>query len=101
MNAQPLAYTPAPAATPAPAPLVLVVSDGRFGYCDTCAAETIFERPLCVDGHGDLCAEWVCTDCGTAVIVEIGVYLEPLSVEPAVAVEPVRSIAGSSRVNAA
>jgi len=62
-------------------PAFVLAAEGRFGYCDTCAAETIFERPWCTDGHGDLCAEWVCTDCGTAVIVEIGDYLEPLPVE--------------------
>lgn len=80
MNAQPSAYSTA-LLVGTPAPLALVAADGRFGYCDTCAAETIFERPLCIDGHGDLCAEWVCTDCGTAVIVEIGDYLEPLPIE--------------------
>jgi len=93
MNAQPLAF-----AGPT-APLALVVAaDGRFGYCGTCAAETVFERPLCIDGHGDLCSEWVCTDCGTAVIVEIGDYLEPLSVEDA---GTARFTRGSRRVVAA
>lgn len=90
MNAQPL--------TP-PLPLAFVIAaDGRFGYCGPCAAETIFERPWCTDGHGDLCAEWVCTDCGTAVIVEIGDYLEPLSEGSC---ESVRTMAGSRRVAAA
>ena len=76
----------------------VVAADARFGYCGTCAAETVFERPWCTDGHGDLCAEWVCTDCGTAVIVEIGDYLEPV---PAEAYEHVRTSAGSRRVVAA
>jgi hypothetical protein len=105
MNAQPLASQSAffGAQSPffgaqSPLALVVVTSDGRFGYCGTCAAETVFERPLCVDGHGDLCAEWVCTDCGTAVVVEIGDYLEPL---PAQADQPVRTIGRVRRVVAA
>ena len=77
---------------------LVVAADARFGYCGTCAAETVFERPLCTDGHGDLCAEWVCTDCGTAVIVEIGDYLEPLPVQ---SLEHGRTSAGSRRVVAA
>jgi hypothetical protein len=82
-----------------PSPLAFVVAaDGRSGYCGTCAAETVFERPWCADGHGDLCAEWVCTDCGTAVIVEIGTYLDPLPVESG---EHVFRGAGSRRASAA
>jgi hypothetical protein len=87
----------APTSPPALA-LVVVAPDGRFGYCDTCAAETIFERPWCADGHGDLCAEWVCTDCGTAVIVEIGDYLDPL---PAQDLEPVATMTRRRRIVAA
>lgn len=111
MNAQPLppqsplasAQSPLASAQPAlvgaeSAVALVIAADGRFGYCGTCAAETTYERPSCTDGHGDLCAEWVCTDCGTAVIVEIGDYLEPLPVETA---EPLRIIAGSRRVAAA
>jgi hypothetical protein len=97
MNAQPLA--PQLPLVSAQSPLAFVIAaEGRLGYCGTCAAETIFERPWCTDGHGDLCAEWVCTDCGTAVIVEIGDYLEPV---PAEAYEHVRASAGSRRVVAA
>ncbi|HEY8790109.1 MAG TPA: hypothetical protein VIM10_13390 [Actinopolymorphaceae bacterium] len=109
MNAQPLApqsplaSAQSPLASAQPALVgaesaLVIAADGRFGYCGTCAAETFFDRPWCIDGHGDLCAEWVCTDCGTAVIVEIGDYLEPLPVE---AVEHVGSIAGSRRIAAA
>lgn len=50
----------------------------RLGFCAACAAETPFEQPACPDGHGDLCPEWSCIDCGTAVIVPIGAYLEPV-----------------------
>lgn len=71
-------------ATPVPSIGFVVALNGRLGYCGTCAAETTFERPWCTDGHGDLCAEWVCTDCGTAVIVEIGTYLDPLPADSAV-----------------
>jgi len=48
--------------------------DGRIGYCAGCAADTVFEQPVCQDGHGDLCPEWVCTDCGLAVAVPVGDY---------------------------
>ena len=39
--------------------------------CPTCGADTDFEQPPCVDGHtddGGECPEWVCTDCGTALV---------------------------------
>jgi hypothetical protein len=93
MNAQPLASQPV--SSPPSLALVVVAVDGRFGYCDACAAETVFERPWCTDGHGDLCAEWVCTDCGNAVIVEIGDYLEPLPVEPVTSITRARRIAAA------
>jgi hypothetical protein len=37
------------------------------GYCATCLADTLFERPPCIDGHEDDCPDWACTACGTAV----------------------------------
>ena len=40
--------------------------------CPTCAQETDFEQPLCIDGHtadGGECPEWACVDCGTAVVL--------------------------------
>jgi hypothetical protein len=52
----------------------------RFGFCAGCAAETVFCQPPCLDGHGVLCPEWVCTDCGLAVSVPIGEHLEPVPV---------------------
>lgn len=73
------------------AQVVLVTNDGRFGFCDLCAAETLFEQPGCVDGHDLLCPEWVCVDCGTAVDVPAGEHLEPV-----VAAEPL-VLAGVTR----
>ena len=40
--------------------------------CPTCAQETVFEQPSCVDGHtedGGECPEWACVDCGTALVI--------------------------------
>lgn len=36
--------------------------------CPTCRDERPFEQPPCPDGHHD-CPEWVCTDCGAALLV--------------------------------
>ena len=39
--------------------------------CPTCAQDTDFEQPTCVDGHtegGGECPEWACVDCGTALV---------------------------------
>lgn len=38
-------------------------------WCTTCAAEAEFEQPGCVDGHEGDCPEWVCVQCGEAVLV--------------------------------
>jgi hypothetical protein len=54
--------------------LVMAGATCRSGYCGVCVATTFFEQPGCVDGHGDLCPEWVCIDCGTAVEVYVGTY---------------------------
>ncbi len=69
----------APTSTPLRSTRLVVVTDeGHFGFCDTCAAETLFEQPGCVDGHGLLCPEWVCVDCGIAVDVPVGEHDEPV-----------------------
>jgi hypothetical protein len=52
-------------------------------HCSTCGDERPFERPPCVDGHGDLCPELACTGCGMAVV--IADLLEPW--QPAQAVQ--------------
>jgi hypothetical protein len=39
--------------------------------CPTCGVDTDFEQPPCADGHtdeGGECPEWVCVDCGTALV---------------------------------
>ena len=48
------------------------VNDLQTLPCPTCAQETDFEQPGCVDGHtedGGACPEWACTDCGTALVI--------------------------------
>jgi hypothetical protein len=56
----------------------------RTEHCPTCADLRDFVQPPCIDGHtedGAECPEWVCADCGTALL--IGVL--PLGVAPAAA----------------
>jgi hypothetical protein len=50
-------------------------------HCSTCGDERPFERPPCADGHGDLCPELACADCGTAIL--IAALLEPWQHGPA------------------
>jgi hypothetical protein len=38
-------------------------------WCSTCRADVLFEQPDCVDEHGADCPEWVCVQCGDAVLV--------------------------------
>jgi hypothetical protein len=48
------------------------VADLQHLPCPTCAEETTFEQPLCIDGHtedGGACPEWACTGCGTALVI--------------------------------
>jgi hypothetical protein len=45
-------------------------------YCSDCADLEAFEQPPCVDGHGADCPEWLCSICGTALL--IGVPVEPV-----------------------
>ena len=45
--------------------------DSRLSPCPTCDDITSFVQPPCVDGHtddGGECPEWICVDCGTAVV---------------------------------
>ena len=44
-------------------------------FCTTCRGDTAFEQPGCIDGHGVECPEWVCVECGDAVLV--GFVLPP------------------------
>ena len=46
--------------------------DSRLSPCPTCDDITSFVQPPCVDGHtddGGECPEWICADCGTAVLI--------------------------------
>jgi len=46
--------------------------DSRLSPCPTCDDITSFVQPPCVDGHtddGGECPEWICVDCGTAVLI--------------------------------
>ena len=36
--------------------------------CPACVDERPFVQPDCVDGHAADCPEWMCLDCGTAVL---------------------------------
>jgi RNase P subunit RPR2 len=38
-------------------------------HCTSCRTERRFEQPPCPDGHGADCPEWVCTDCGAALLI--------------------------------
>ena len=45
--------------------------DSRLWHCPTCDDVTEHVQPPCVDGHtddGGECPEWICTDCGAAVV---------------------------------
>lgn len=38
-------------------------------WCATCRRDGPFQRPECLDDHGGDCPEWMCVDCGEAVVV--------------------------------
>ena len=45
---------------------------GREWPCPTCGDVRVFVQPPCLDGHhddGGECPEWVCVDCGAAVLM--------------------------------
>ena len=45
--------------------------DSRIWPCPTCDDVTDFVQPPCADGHtddGGECPEWICADCGTAIV---------------------------------
>jgi hypothetical protein len=37
--------------------------------CPECCDERQFEQPLCEDDHGHDCPEWLCVDCGYALMM--------------------------------
>jgi hypothetical protein len=38
-------------------------------FCGTCREDSAFEQPECLDGHSTGCPEWVCVQCGEAVLL--------------------------------
>ena len=38
-------------------------------WCSGCAADVAFEQPGCLDGHEGDCPEWVCVECGDALLI--------------------------------
>lgn len=55
-------------------------------FCTTCRGDAPFEQPGCIDGHAD-CPEWVCVECGDAVLVGFALP------EPARAARPTSHVA--------
>src|ERR687895_596693 len=47
----------------------MAVTEALMHHCSACGTERPFEQPPCLDGHGDDCPEWVCVDCGGAVLI--------------------------------
>ncbi len=45
--------------------------------CPECRDERPFEQPPCMDDHGADCPEWICVECGFAIMVG-GVVDEPV-----------------------
>ena len=46
--------------------------DSRSWPCPTCDDVAVFVQPPCADGHtedGGLCPEWICVDCGAALLI--------------------------------
>ena len=59
--------------------------DSRQWHCPTCEDERDFVQPPCVDGHtgnGGECPEWICADCGAAVVTGDAAVL-PVLARPA------------------
>jgi len=38
-------------------------------WCASCATETMFEQPLCEDGHGEDCLDLACVECGHGIVL--------------------------------
>ncbi|WP_040338211.1 hypothetical protein [Candidatus Blastococcus massiliensis] len=46
--------------------------ESQLWHCSDCGDEREFVQPTCSDGHaesGAECPEWICAECGTAVLV--------------------------------
>jgi hypothetical protein len=40
-----------------------------FRTCIDCGGERAFVQPPCEEGHGVDCPDWVCVECGAAVLI--------------------------------
>lgn len=47
----------------------MALTEALIHHCSACGTERPFEQPPCLDGHGDDCPEWVCVDCGDALLI--------------------------------
>lgn len=45
-----------------------------FLYCPSCARECLAETPPCPDGHGELCPDRACVECGTALLLDAPLF---------------------------
>ena len=48
--------------------------DSRLWPCTPCGEVTVFVQPPCTDGHtedGGICPEWICVDCGSALVTGV------------------------------
>jgi hypothetical protein len=55
--------------------------DSRQWPCPTCDDVTDFVQPPCADGHtddGGECPEWICADCGDALLIGDVVSASPV-----------------------
>jgi hypothetical protein len=50
-------------------PVVPTFVETTVRFCPDCGGDAEFERPPCEDGHGAECPEWLCTGCGSAVLI--------------------------------
>jgi hypothetical protein len=54
--------------------------------CPDCGEDRLFVQPPCADGHtdeGGECPEWVCTECGTALLAGPAPVAVPIAVRRA------------------
>ena len=55
--------------------------DSRLWPCPTCDEVTEFVQPPCADGHtadGGECPEWICVDCGDALLTGAAAATSPV-----------------------
>ena len=38
-------------------------------WCAGCVDDRVFEQPECEDGHGELCLDLSCVECGFAIVL--------------------------------